>query len=496
MNPYVAVFYSSIHNHTLSIYPFSKSEFLSFIISLDKLREVFIKRILVISALVIFSIFQISTTRATADWQIESVDDTIAGYDTSIAVDSLGYVHISSRDASGWLCYSTNSSGTWSTTKLDAIAHRQTSIAVDSNDKVHISYYIAAYGDLKYATNAFGGWSIQIVDGLNAGEMCSIALDSNDKVHISYRSGYDLEYATNATGSWTTEIVDNSVAIWYTSIAIDSNNKIHISYQDMENDDLKYATNASGTWATETVDSVGDTGIHTSIAVDSLDDIHISYHDNQSGSNENLMYAKKASDAWQFHVLDGGGCANSATSIAMDSYDKAHISYSGSDGETLMYVTDASGSWNIEVVDASIDGWLGGHNAIAVDSENRVHISYSAFATGLLYALKLEELSRINLNSPPNFSILSSAPTFSWTVDGGSNNVFAVDLALPPFVPFWSTYNNMHILIDQTSWTMPGSIWSVLPSGSRLYWRVRGVDLDVTPLNVVISDEIWSFYKQ
>jgi hypothetical protein len=45
-------------------------------------------------------------------------------------------------------------------------------------------------------------------------------------------------------------------------------------------------------------------------------------------------------------------------------------------------------------------------------------------------------------------------------------------------------------------WTMPLSVWNKIPSGRRIYWRVRGADLDVTPLTIIASDEIWSFNKQ
>lgn len=105
------------------------------------------------------------------------------------------------------------------------------------------------------------------------------------------------------------------------------------------------------------------------------------------------------------------------------------------------------------------------------------------------------DLTEIHLSSPPNSSTLFTAPNFIWTVDGGTDNVFAVDLALPPSVPFWSTYQNLHILIDTTNWTMPTNIWNFIPSGSLLYWRVRGIDRDAMPMTLVTSDEIWAFWK-
>ena len=106
------------------------------------------------------------------------------------------------------------------------------------------------------------------------------------------------------------------------------------------------------------------------------------------------------------------------------------------------------------------------------------------------------ELTQITLAAPQNLSTLSQPPTFAWTPDGGANCGFAVDLAIPPVVPLWSTYTNLHIVISENNWTMPAAMWSLIPSGSRVFWRVRGADLDQTPLTIITCDGVWSFYKQ
>jgi parallel beta-helix repeat protein len=104
-------------------------------------------------------------------------------------------------------------------------------------------------------------------------------------------------------------------------------------------------------------------------------------------------------------------------------------------------------------------------------------------------------LTQINLTLPANESILSSPPTFTWTPDGGMNDVFAVDVALSPTGPFFSTWENLHTLVDEASWTVPDTIWNLIPSGSYVYWKVRGADLYQSPLDVVYCDELWWFYK-
>jgi hypothetical protein len=105
-------------------------------------------------------------------------------------------------------------------------------------------------------------------------------------------------------------------------------------------------------------------------------------------------------------------------------------------------------------------------------------------------------LTRINLQAPADQSVLSSPPTFAWTPDGGTDNAYAVDFGLSPSGPIYSTYETLGIVIYDTEWTMPAAIWNMIPTGKQVYWRVRGVDLDDPPLNVITSDEVWSFYKQ
>lgn len=106
-------------------------------------------------------------------------------------------------------------------------------------------------------------------------------------------------------------------------------------------------------------------------------------------------------------------------------------------------------------------------------------------------------LTQITLQSPADLKTFSSRPAFSWTSVGGARNAFAVDLSYSPtFSPYWSTYDNQHRPVYGTSWTMPLTIWRKISSGSRVYWRVRGADLDIQPLSIISSGQVWSFYKQ
>lgn len=144
------------------------------------------------------------------------------------------------------------------------------------------------------------------------------------------------------------------------------------------------------------------------------------------------------------------------------------------------------------------DGWLFDHwegDDIEGSTENPEQITMAADKTVTAVFVPIE-LTLIRLVSPANQAILTAPPTFTWTANGGLNNVFAVDLAVPGLVPFWSTYENLHIQIEDTGWTMPQWIWKAIPSGMPVYWRVRGADLDHEPLTVITSSEVRAFLKQ
>jgi len=106
------------------------------------------------------------------------------------------------------------------------------------------------------------------------------------------------------------------------------------------------------------------------------------------------------------------------------------------------------------------------------------------------------ELAQIDLASPANASVLSSPPSFVWTPNGGTQNVFALDLLiLHPITSYWSTYGNLGQLIGETSWAPSGAMWDNVPSGSLVCWRVRGADLNQSPPAIINSSAVWWFYK-
>jgi len=274
---------------------------------------------------------------------------------SSTAINSVDKAHISHAGTGDFLSYTTNFPGIWETNIIDnTLPATSTSIALDSADYIYISYCGMFNGlwTIKYATNASGNWTTEILESLNIYSeyrnlnACPIAVDLNGDVHISFVS-YDsngenfLKYITNASGTWSTDTVVMGVSLeTYSSIAVDSAGNVNIIYIDHENSGLNYATNSSGVWISEPVEEYYEhSSEYFTLAVDSYGNAHITYTQVMYGS-ESLFYAKNVSGTWETYIIDNERIKEdlNPTTIAIDADDKVHIIYDTYSG--LKYATN------------------------------------------------------------------------------------------------------------------------------------------------------------
>src|SRR5450756_2315574 len=156
-------------------------------------------------------------------------------------------------------------------------------------------------------------------------------------------NGLKLKYAIGYSGVFSTSVVvsygDDSgcMPAYSSSIGVDSNNRIYISfYDDAVPDSIKYVSNVSGSWVVTTISTIGfAAGWHNSLAVDSNDKIHVSYYEWSGGY---LMYATNASGTWQTEIVDR---SSFVSSIAIDKANgnQVHVVYTSGSGYThcLLY---------------------------------------------------------------------------------------------------------------------------------------------------------------
>ena len=354
-------------------------------------------------------------TGSSGNWNINNIsaseEDSDTGKYSSIAVSGSGltqqiYIsYLGKQQTLKVADYAIHAPGLTADWRLQTVETREaigtnTAIALDSNDKAHVSYVHESDSNLKYASNSSGSWQTEVLDDVVAQiASTSIAVDSNDKAHITYYGHGDwqtgsaevLNYARHYTDNsdplnpqpWSIDTLNNITTVGrHSSLVMDDNDYAHIAYSNDDEGDLLYTTNApDGNWSTVTIDDSNYAGKYPAIALDSNGNVHVSYLYEHFSivSDINLRYVSNASGSWQIETIDASGYVGEYTDIAVDSNDTVHISYFNLENGDLKYASGSTGSWNIETVDA--DGYVGMYTSLALDSNENVHISYYGWTT-------------------------------------------------------------------------------------------------------------------
>ena len=244
-------------------------------------------------------------TSWTNNWSTNNVEND----QISIALDANDNPHISySRD--GYICnaalLSYYDGSSWVTVTLDTTSTYigcDSSIAIDSNGFVHVAYRHHGNMDMLIASNISGSWQRYSVDnGNGVGYHSAMAVDSNDELHLVYSSnaaGNTVYYADGASASaWTVSSQGTSRNTF--SMFIDQFDIIHIS-EYKGNSDLGYSmVMPGGSRQSMIVDGVGDVGSENDIFVDDNNMVHMAYYDS---SNKRLKYANRSTGMIQTHEV-------------------------------------------------------------------------------------------------------------------------------------------------------------------------------------------------
>ncbi|MFH1729912.1 MAG: hypothetical protein ABIA04_15975 [Pseudomonadota bacterium] len=300
-------------------------------------------------------------------YNVDPGDDAMTartGYWLDSAINPInGDIHLSYYDISyTGLAYALCEGGNLENctiTEIDRVnlSGRYSGIALDSNYYPHMIHCETITGDLKYVTNASGGWAYTtIASGVNS-RFSSIAVDKLDHVHVSFYdnvAGY-LYYSYYDGVSWTTVPVETSVNVGqYSKIAVDSANNPYIAAFNSSTGDLELFYLSGSSWTREPVDTPGWTGLYLDIGIDSNDVIHLSYY--SSGYSGSLKYAFGNPGTWSIAYIDSTAKAGQWTSLFVDDYDNIHIAYKHSLGTdiSIKYMRKVNNIWSdIFTVDTS-----------------------------------------------------------------------------------------------------------------------------------------------
>jgi len=196
-----------------------------------------------------------------SSWSVLTIDssNTYVGCDSSIAIDSNGFVHVAYRNHNNMdMMITSNISGPWQKYSIDGgigVGYHS-AMDIDSNDELHVVYSTTNAGNgVKYATGLSGSaWAVS--NQGNSRNTFSMYIDQFDIVHISeYNGGSNLGYSMVAPGaSRQSMTVDSAGDVGSENdIFVDSNNMVHIAYYDSTNNNLKYANRSTGMSLTQEI---------------------------------------------------------------------------------------------------------------------------------------------------------------------------------------------------------------------------------------------------
>lgn len=332
------------------------------------------------------------------EWQVETVDTGRAvGEGSSLKLDGQQAPHISSVDlAQNEIRYAVRgggrqADGAWTAeTVADAgDGSYDTSLAVDGGGVVHVGYYyeipLSSAQQLEYAYRDASGWHVEQLYSMSLyGGSLSLALAPDGQPCIGY-SDSAVVYAWRTTSGWQKQ---GAAGLGQdVSMALTAGGWPRVSFYESMYHRLVFAYKDDAGWHSEMVESdVGASGGHPSLAVDASGNPHLSYFTGLPNAVA-LKYAFKDGDGWHVEVVDAG-VGGRSTSIALGADGAPRIAYqsyvSSSQGY-LKYASRETGGWAASTVPAG--GAVFDTVSLALDGDDLPHISfYDDTTKDLMYA--------------------------------------------------------------------------------------------------------------
>ncbi len=373
------------------------------------------------------------------DTEVLSTESTGFSFWPSIAVDSVGNIHIAWEDSTNYTNCGTDydifykrwdiSTSTWSITEVVSTESTETSswssIAVDSVGNIHI-----AWEDSTNYTN------------------CGTDGD------IFYKRW------NTSTSTWSiTEVVstESTGGSYYPSLAVNASGNVHIAWEDSTNytncgtdRDIFYKRwdTSTSTWSITEVVSTESTGssYYPSLAVDASETVHITWRDTTdyaySGPESDIFYKKKDTYfSWTTTEVVSTISTDAAfiPKIAIDSAGNIHIAWyefsnillSGTDMDIFYKRWDASlFSWTTTELVSNISTESSSDLAIATDSIGNVHIAWGDDTNYTNCGTDMDIFYRFLSKFPiaPKLSPILPNPTYTATVSLDWNDVPSVSL--------------------------------------------------------------------
>lgn len=333
-----------------------------------------------LTILLTFLGFVLQCALVSADtWDIQTLDsEGDVGHYTSLALDGLGFPHISYYDVTNEnLKYAYRDANGWHIQTVDFLGNvgYYTSLALDSAGFPHIAY--SGNADAKYAYQDSSGWHVHFIETGGWGWGASLVLDPSDFPHISQDGFYSYQDSSGWIHESVPDVYNPEIG---NDLALDAAGGPHLTFVSYEPYDwlMRYASKRGGSWQTEVVDDEPTAGAGCSLLMDASRVLHVSYV--TPGLYWNVKYARRDESGWLTQIVDqiDSGYDRWWTSLVLDSEGFPHFSY-WREGNLVIQHWDGLW-WYLETVDS--DGDVGYFSSMALAASDRPHISYYDVTNG------------------------------------------------------------------------------------------------------------------
>jgi hypothetical protein len=252
---------------------------------------------------------------------VESCSGTL-----SVAVDIEGTVHVLyPREGGATLVYATSSPDGFQD-RFSMPGWAAADLAVDENGSAHI----VAGGEMRYATNAYGGWTIEPLASATAFTRPSLASHGEPaSTQVVFGSSWNeveaIMYGWDPTNAWAIEPVEvgPSLRAGAPRLALSRANQPFVAY--LSDGDVSVSSTVTGIeWTASGVTRCVMCCAGPDVVVDDREAVHVVYGESPFGFGCYLRYATTASGFWTIHEL---GLQGSEPTLALEPSGRLHVVY-------------------------------------------------------------------------------------------------------------------------------------------------------------------------
>ncbi len=294
------------------------------------------------------------------------------------------------------------------------------SAAFDSQGALHIGYRHQGHGQLRHASNASGGWILEVVEGLQGrmdggvqfGQHTATVIGEGDAVHIAHVASDEglepcLRHSTNEAGGWVSEELLCSEQVGAPALAPAPSGALQLWAPHATGGDSGLARftreEGEGEWNRQDVNATALFGEFTGLSLGQAADgnWHVAHGsstwiEDEQSPEVSLFYTANIEAEPDTGLADqpGYGCWGppldvASTVIGLDASNHVHIVYvvaewgDNYDSHRLNHAQGWQDNWASSLIDCDEghyedDGMqivLGPH-AMALDDDGRLHVAY------------------------------------------------------------------------------------------------------------------------